>query len=721
MPVARTARVPMVDDLLEGLNRQQREAVFYDEGGALVLAGAGTGKTRVLTGRIVRLIRGRPELGRRLLAVTFTNKAAREMRGRVEAALGGTVAGLALGTFHSLCHRLLRIHAKECGLDKNFQILDSQDQLTFIRRLLRDDGVDEKEYSPQEIRAFVSQAKERGQRAADVATHDRRSRDFAELYERYEQRCRAEHKLDFAELLLAVLDWWRRERAAREHYAERFRHVLVDELQDTNQQQFDWLTFLDSGENCFFGVGDDDQSIYGFRGAKPLVMRAFQSRLRADKLIRLEENYRSVAPILAAANGLIDCNKGRLGKRLVAVRGEGERLRLAPATDDLTEAETVAADVAERWRRGEPLQGMAVLYRTNAQVRLFERKLSEAGVPYRVYGGLRFYDREEVKHVLAFLRLLVGDDRDALVRVINVPPRGIGKKSVGDLFAGGAPFEALAGTTAPKLVAFRALREGLRAVAETGDLPETIRAVVERSGLLAYYEGRREEERAENLRELVTAAAQFQPVTTGEGETPTLSDFLSMVALESGGEEGEVTQAVSLMTVHAAKGLEFDCVYLVGLEEGMFPHENALPPRGGDADMEEERRLMYVALTRAKRSLALHFAGRRMRYGKPVVFPPSRFLAELPEETVEVDSGDGLPSSSPPVPPPSPPPLPRRPVARLPAVKGFRPGDAVRHPRYGAGVVTRQSGVGEEAKTEIAFRRFGIRSFLTERAPIEKV
>ena len=630
--------------VLEQLNPQQREAVLYNSGGALILAGAGTGKTRVLTSKIIYLLSEQNVPPAEILAVTFTNKAAQEMKNRIGAALTTSPRALLLGTFHSICHRLLRIHAATAGLDKNFQILDASDQKTFIRRLLREREVSEERFPLSDVRGYITQAKEVGFRANAVPVSNAQQEQLAQIYRWYEETCRAENKVDFAELILAVIELFRANDDLRRHYAQRFRYILIDEFQDTSRQQFDWLKLLDSGDNHFFAVGDDDQSIYAFRGAEPYIMQEFQTELRADKVIRLEANYRSMKNILEAANRLISGNKFRFGKTLTTDAGGGELVSIISSPSDILEAKLVAQLAQHAISEGTAAGDMAVLYRTNAQGRLFEREMMEYGVPYRVYGGLRFYDRQEVKHALAYLRLLQTDDRDSLLRVLNMPPRGIGKKTIEDLHAGGNLFAALEESDNKKVMAFRQLLHRLRQ--QQGTLAELVKAVLEESGLLAHYEEKKEQERAENLRELVNAAAQFeenriQNQPAEETAESTLSAFLSTAALDAGGEgaadanTGGGGQAVSLMTVHAAKGLEFERVFIVGMEEGLFPHALSLKstePR----DIEEERRLMYVAITRARQQLSLHYAHERMLYGSRSTNPVSRFLSELPPECVEI-------------------------------------------------------------------------------------
>ncbi len=702
------------------LNPSQRLAAGYEDGGVLVLAGAGTGKTRVLTSRIGWLLAARGFRARDILAVTFTNKAAKEMRARAAAMVSFPPGELALGTFHGVCHRMLRRHTAAAGWRNNFQIMDSQDQKGFIRRMLSDNGIDKEEFPPSECMGYINAAKENGFRAAAApASHDR-ARAMREIYALYEDMCRRENKLDFAELLLSALDILEDD-TVRRHYAVRFRHILIDEFQDTNRLQYRWLKMLDSGENIYFAVGDDDQSIYAFRGADPENMRRIGGELRAQKIIRLEQNYRSTGNILTAANSLIANNKNRMGKNLITDGAPGALVRILQSETDGEEAESVADAMRQKIAAGMRADNIAVLYRANAQSRLLEKALVGQGVRYRIYGGLRFFDRMEIKHALAYLRLAVADDLDSLLRVINTPPRGIGKKTLESLAAAGGYFAGLESDGVAKAAPFRKILHALRKHRENGaSLAELARAAVEESGLLAHCESRPEDaERAENLREFVSAAEQFR---AEESEDPAQA-FLSNAALESGESQGASSDspAVNLMTAHAAKGLEFPVVFVVGLEEGMFPSAQSLEAANTSA-VEEERRLMYVAITRAREELFLYYASRRMIFGQTQVRPPSRFLTELPREAVAAPVCEAADFSPPPAPDFSAPR--RRPPAGLPAAGAdspYRPGEMVRHAKYGNGVVIRREGRGKELKVEVAFKRIGSKTFLAAAAPLTRL
>ena len=704
-----------MSDFLDSLNPQQRDAVTFADGGALILAGAGTGKTRVLTSRIAWLMTHQHCAPRNILAVTFTNKAAKEMRERIAAMIPFGDRDLALGTFHGVCHRILRRHAAAAGWDKNFQILDSQDQKSFIRRMLSDRDISTDEFPPADCANYINAAKENGIRAANAPASYPNQQNMREIYIAYETACKRENKLDFAELLLSVIDLFSNNQELRQHYAARFRHILIDEFQDTNALQYRWLRLLDAGDNVFFAVGDDDQSIYAFRGANPDNMHNLQRDLRANTLIRLQQNYRSTGNILHAANTLISGNKNRLGKTLITDAGGGALIVPCRAETDMLEAANIADAIKKKIADISPTD-IAVLYRTNAQSRLIENAMVERGIPYRIYGGTRFFDRLEIKHALAYLRIAAADDVDALLRVINSPPRGIGKQTLSALSADGDIFAALALSGAPKVAAFRNIVNTLRARRTTDSLPELAHAAIEDSGLLAYYESRPDDrERAENLREFINAAGQFVP--DNEDEDPLLA-FLSNAALESAGGEGEAGETVNLMTVHAAKGLEFVAVYVAGLEEGMFPTALSLDSFN-PAAIEEERRLMYVAVTRARQELFLHYAEKRMVYGQTQTRPPSRFLHELPADALSAAAANNYVAPAivkrhAIVKAAAAPAAPAEDMTNVP----YRPGEVVRHPKYGTGVILRREGRGEELKVDVAFKKVGKKTFLVAAAPL---
>ncbi len=724
--------------LLSGLNPQQHEAVTLplrqpsgEPQSALVLAGAGSGKTRVLTTRIAYLIQTGQASPHGLMAVTFTNKAAREMLTRISAMLPINPRGMWVGTFHGLCNRLLRAHHREAGLPALFQILDSQDQLALVKRLLKGLNVDEEKVPPRELQYFINAAKEQGLRAAQVEASDERSRRMVELYAAYDEQCNREGVVDFAELLLRAYELFSRDPVLATHYRDRFAHILVDEFQDTNRLQYLWLKRLAGRETPLFVVGDDDQSIYAFRGASAENMRDFERDHPGYRLIKLEQNYRSAGNILAAANAVIRHNRHRLGKNLWTTDGAGEPLRLYQALTDQEEAQFVVDEVRALNREGVPYADMAVLYRSNAQSRVLEHALFSAGVPYRVYGGLRFFERQEVKHALAYLRLAVNPDDDgALERVINFPARGIGARTLEQLRSEAAATgsslwevarrKAQARGQRPEgirkgIEGFVALIEDLRAAAAALSLPELVQHAIEASGLAAHYQAEREgEERLENLDELVNAASAFAQ----EAEEHDLAAFLAHAALEAGEHQAASgAEALQLMTVHSAKGLEFHAVFVTGLEEGLFPHEQSLLDPGG---VEEERRLMYVALTRARRRLYLSLAQTRMLHGQTRYNVPSRFLQEIPAELMKALGGRGAAPRTAPASALSQNTGPE-PAFRLAGSPEWHVGQSVLHPKFGRGVIVHCEGRGPDARVQVRFSEAGVKWLALEYAKLTPV
>ncbi|HEX7054732.1 MAG TPA: UvrD-helicase domain-containing protein [Burkholderiales bacterium] len=698
---------------LEHLNPEQLAAVTLPDEHALILAGAGSGKTRVLTTRIAWLIKGGRVAPAGVLAVTFTNKAAREMLTRVSAMLPLNPRGMWMGTFHGLANRMLRAHYREAGLPQAFQILDSQDQLALVKRLAKSLNLDEERFAPRELAWFINGNKEEGIRASEVEVRDENSRRMAEFYAAYDEQCRREGVVDFPELLLRSYELLRRNEILREHYARRFRHILVDEFQDTNRLQYRWLKLF-SGGNCFFCVGDDDQSIYTFRGANVGNMADFQREFRVQHVVRLEQNYRSHGNILDAANALIANNRNRLGKNLWTAAGPGEPIRVFEGESDGDEARWLVDEVQALAREGTPLAQMAVLYRSNAQSRVLEHALFSRGVSYRVYGGLRFFERAEIKHALAYLRLVaLPDDDNAFLRVVNFPPRGIGARTLEQLQdaarrKGTSLFAAAEG----KVTAFTNLIETLRAETQGLPLKELVAVVVAKSGLIEHYKGEREgAERIANLEELVNAAAAFteeeREIESGEAADP-LTAFLTHAALEAGEHQaGEGQDALQLMTVHSAKGLEFDVVFLSGLEEGLFPHEQSVLEREG---LEEERRLAYVAITRARKRLYLSHAQTRMLHGQTRYNVPSRFLEEIPQQLLKwltprfsrqkafaPDFSRQTRST------------PMNAAGRSREVGGFRIGQNVVHAKFGPGVIVDLEGQGADVRVQVNFKEHGLK------------
>ena len=749
--------------LLQGLNPEQLAAVSLPAQSVLVLAGAGSGKTRVLTTRIAWLLSTGQVSPGGVLAVTFTNKAAKEMLTRLSAMLPIAVRGMWIGTFHGLCNRFLRAHWKLAGLPQGFQILDSSDQLSAVKRVIKGMSLDEERFVPKQVTWFIAGAKEEGQRPAEVEARDAHGRKLVEVYQAYEAQCQREGVVDFAELMLRTYELLRDNDPLREHYQRRFRHVLVDEFQDTNRLQYAWLKMFAPplSDQGVMAVGDDDQSIYGFRGARVGNMADFEREYRVQRIVKLEQNYRSFGHILDAANELISHNSQRLGKNLRTDAGAGEPLRVFEATSDFAEAQWFLEEAQALHRSGMARQQIALLYRSNAQSRVIESALFNAGIPYRVYGGLRFFERAEVKHALAYLRLLENPNDDtSFLRVVNFPTRGIGARTVEQLSdaarASGRSLMqsvgAVAGAAGSKLIAFARMIDGLREATAGLTLREIIEQMLHRSGLLDFYKTDKEgQDRIENLEELVNAAESFVtqegfgkdavalPVDesgdaaaavpdaeTGEIMSP-LAAFLTHASLEAGDNQAQAgADAIQLMTVHAAKGLEFDAVFITGVEEGLFPHEQSL----SDADgLEEERRLMYVAITRARQRLYLSFSQTRMLHGQTRYNVKSRFLDELPEAALKWltprqqgfasgyarsyqqawDRGRGLSGivgAGRVEPVERAVPLPASMVAQR-SEGGLRVGQSVFHGKFGEGVVLTLEGSGNDARAQVNFGRHG--------------
>ena len=787
------------DALLRGLTPEQLAAVTLPERPALVLAGAGSGKTRVLTTRIAWLIQTGQVSPGGILAVTFTNKAAKEMLTRLGAMLPIPVRGMWVGTFHGLCNRFLRAHWKLAALPQGFQILDTADSLSAVKRIVKAMNLDEERFVPKQVSWFIAGAKEDGLRPKDVEVRDAQTRTLVEVYQAYEDQCQREGVVDFAELMLRTYELMRDDTALREHYQRRFRHVLVDEFQDTNKLQYAWLKiFSGAGTGrpaAVMAVGDDDQSIYAFRGAQVGNMAAFEREFRVEQVIKLERNYRSFGHILDAANALIEHNSRRLGKNLRTEAGLGEPVRVFEATSDFAEAQWLIDEARQLHREGTARRDIAVLYRSNAQSRVIESGLFNAGIPYKVYGGLRFFERAEVKHALSYLRLIENPNDDtSFLRVVNFPTRGIGARTLEQLQdaarASGRSLSqsvgAVPGKGGANLQAFVALIDAMREATRGLTLREIIEQMLQASGLVDFYKTDKEgRDRIENLEELVNAAEAFvtqegfgkdavalpvdeysaasdaeldkvlsglgealaarppapSPGQIAEGDPPArarvdlmpdaetgeimspLAAFLTHASLEAGDNQAQAGQdALQLMTVHAAKGLEFDAVFITGLEEGLFPHENSQ----SDLDwLEEERRLMYVAITRARKRLYLSHSQTRMLHGQTRYNLKSRFVDELPEEALKWitprnqgfgsgfqrdyqaawSRGSGLGSvvGAGRVEPAAPALQPKSPS------HGLRSGQGVFHTKFGEGVVVTLEGQGADARAQVNFGRHGMK------------
>jgi DNA helicase-2/ATP-dependent DNA helicase PcrA len=717
-----------VTAVLDNLNAAQREAVSAPQGNLLVLAGAGSGKTRVLVHRIAWYIETGQASPFGILAVTFTNKAAAEMRGRIETLLRRPPGGMWVGTFHGIAHRLLRAHWHEAGLPESFQILDSDDQLRTVRRVMRALQLDEAQYPPREAQWFINSQKEEGLRPQHLDDRgDPSLRQAIAIYRAYQETCTRAGLVDFAELLLRAHELFRDQPDLLRHYRQRFRHVLVDEFQDTNALQYAWLRLLVGDQGTMFAVGDDDQSIYSFRGARMENMQRMQRDFPGTALQRLEQNYRSTGTILKAANALIANNTARLGKQLWTSGTDGDRLDLYSAFNDQDEARFVVDRILGAHQRGQRYDDCAVLYRVSAQSRLLEEALLQAGLPYRVYGGTRFYERAEIKDALAYLRLAVlRDDDAAFERVVNTPPRGIGQRSVDHLRTVArnnqvSLWQAAVTTMRDKMLPARALGaldSFLRLIHGLGEgitgrsLREAVELAVHGSGLTPHYQkegGEKGTSRIENLEELATAARDFRLDPEVHGELPPLQAFLAHAALEAGETQaGPNADCVQLMTLHSAKGLEFGNVFLVGLEEGLFPHQRS---NQDAAQLEEERRLCYVGITRARRMLTLTYSQHRRMHGSEYYPRPSRFLSELPAELLsEVRLGGSV----------SQPVFSRASQHDADAAgNAFRLGQRVLHERFGEGVVLGMEGQGANARIQVNFAGAGSKWLVIAYAPLQ--
>lgn len=730
--------------LLAGLNNKQLEAVTLPQQSALILAGAGSGKTRVLTARIAWLIQTGQVSPTGLLAVTFTNKAAKEMLTRITASLPINTRGMWVGTFHGLCNRLLRAHYREAGLPQSFQILDIADQLSMLKRLMKQLQVDDEKYPPKQVQNFINGCKDEGMRAKDVEVYDPYSKQMQTIFDLYDQQCQRDGVADFAELLLRCYELLQRDANIREHYQSRFRYILVDEFQDTNKLQYAWLRLLCGEANSIFAVGDDDQSIYAFRGARVTNMADFQTDFNVENVVKLEENYRSHSNILDAANAIISNNANRLGKNLWTTSGAGEPIRVYDAFNDNDEASFIVDEVKMLLAEGTSLGEVALLYRSNAQSRMLEQALFAANLPYRVYGGLRFFERAEIKHALAYMRLIANaNDDTALLRVINFPTRGIGARSLEQLQADAREqdcslWEAAVnkvgnGTAGAKGIAgFVALIRRMIDEAYGVSLSELTEVAISLSGLVQHYEKSKEgEDRIENLKELVTAAVAFtnqdygnHDNVDGETEQDLLTQFLSHASLEAGEHQAvEGNEALQLMTVHAAKGLEFKVVFISGLEEGLCPHEQSMSEANG---LEEERRLMYVAVTRARQRLYLSHAQSRMLHGKVRYGIPSRFLDEIPEGVLKHLNAkpvakNNLYGRSPQV---NHHELPKAMGKKSSEQKDAMPwkvGQQVMHKKFGNGVVVSYEGNSNDMRVQVNFGAEGLKWLALEFAKLEPI
>lgn len=715
-----------VSYLLNELNDAQREAVAASLGNLLVLAGAGSGKTRVLVHRVAWLIEVEKISPYSILAVTFTNKAAAEMRGRLESLLQRPMQHMWVGTFHSLSHRLLRNHWQDVGLPQSFQILDTDDQYRLVRRILRELSLDEKQWSPRQAQWFINAQKDEGLRPHQLGQPvDLYTKTLGRIYEAYQATCERSGLVDFAELLLRSYELWHKHPDIRRQYQQRFQHIVIDEFQDTNAIQYKWLSLLTGPQNFYMAVGDDDQSIYGWRGAKIENIHKFTQDFPNTQIIRLEQNYRSTATILAAANSVIAYNSERMGKKLWTDGEQGEPIVLYAAFNEIDEARFIVERVRDWEAQGNTRKEVAILYRSNAQSRVIEEALLQAGVPYRVYGGLRFFDRAEVKDALGYLRLINNRfDDAAFERVINTPTRGIGDRTLSIVREAarsqGIPLwqavqflvqqHILSSRAQQALLAFIKLIDDLAINTADLALPSQIEHVLQMSGLFEHYQKEKGEvarARVENLEELINAASQS--VLESTEEMSPLATFLSQVVLESAGNQSQEDSCVHLMTIHAAKGLEFSLVFIAGVEEGLFPSLMSAEEPGR---IEEERRLCYVGMTRAMHKLYLSYAEKRMLHGSEKYHRPSRFINEIPQELIQEVRIRGTISR----------PLSyQQQVTQSVDIQGhqFNIGQIVKHPKFGEGIILNFEGKGSQTRIQVKFASDGIKWLVALYANLE--
>lgn len=712
----RTIHLMDISYILDSLNADQREAVGAEPGNLLILAGAGSGKTRVLVHRIAWYIETGQASPYSIMAVTFTNKAAAEMRARIENLLQQTTNGMWVGTFHSLAHRLLRAHWQEANLPESFQILDSEDQYRTVRRVIRGMQLDESNFKPREAQWFINARKDEGLRPENIDDHsDETTAQMIKIYKNYQEACERSGLVDFAELLLRTFELFRDQGAIREHYQHRFKHVLVDEFQDTNSLQYGWLRLLVGDNSTLFAVGDDDQSIYSWRGARVENMQAFERDFENATLLKLEQNYRSTATILKAANKLIANNNARLGKDLWTEGEDGDHIGVYMAYNETDEARYVIDQIKQAPEQGKPYVDYAILYRVSAQSRVLEEALMQARIPYRVYGGMRFYERAEIKDALAYVRLARFHDDDAsFERIVNTPTRGIGNRTVDELRSiarrdNCSLWNAAIQIVEHKLMSARALNalehfihliQKMKQAESEATLDEHVDQVIKLSGLIDHFKKEKGEKglaRIENLEELVTASGEFVIGDDEElAEMDALSAFLSHAALESGETQaGDSSDCVHLMTLHSAKGLEFPDVYLVGMEEGLFPHQRSSEDI---IQLEEERRLCYVGITRAKKVLTMTYTQHRRLHGSDYYPQPSRFIDEIPSELLnEIRLGGSVTES-----------LFSRSNDRPTGEDGeLALGQRVRHVKFGEGTVLNLEGSGNHMRIQVNFEKAG--------------
>lgn len=716
--------------IIESLNDAQKEAVTAPNKALLVLAGAGSGKTRVLVHRIAWLVKVEQVSAHSILAVTFTNKAAKEMLGRVEDMLAMPARGMWVGTFHSIAHRLLRAHYRDAGLPEGFQILDAQDQLRVIKRVMKELNLDDNEWPPKQAQWFINAKKDDGLRPGNIQHHgDFFVSTMVKVYYAYEEACKTAGLVDFNELLLRAYELWANNPHLLKHYQERFQHILVDEFQDTNAIQYAWIRLLCHDNNRITIVGDDDQSIYGWRGAKIENIQQFENDFPDCKISRLEQNYRSTSTILKAANAVIAYNSDRMGKSLWTEGNEGEPITVYSAFNEQEEARFIAARIEDWVQQGNSYNDIAVLYRSNAQSRILEDAMLNRNIPYRIYGGLRFFERAEIKDTLAYLRLMTNrDDDPSFERVVNTPARGLGEKSV-DLVREKARNDETSLWQAANTMVVEQLLPPRARTAMAGflhlineldsstaemDLWEQTEVVIEHSGLMdkvSKEKGEKAQARKENLQELVNATREFDPDEVIVEETPDmtpLTAFIAHASLEAGDTQAdEYQEAVQMMTLHSAKGLEFPLVFIAGMEEKLFPHQMSLDEPGG---LEEERRLAYVGITRAMKQLYLTYAEKRRMWGRETYPSVSRFISEIPADLMtEVRLNTQVQR----------PVFQKQSPIKPKGPEGFHLGQLVQHPKFGKGIIINYEGDGPQASVQVNFEKEGLKKLMLAYAKLE--
>ena len=719
-----------VSHVLESLNEGQRGAVGAPPGNLLILAGAGSGKTRVLVHRIAWHIATGEANPQGILAVTFTNKAASEMRSRIESLLGQSIHGMWVGTFHGLCHRLLRAHWQDANLSEDFQILDSEDQYRTVRRIIRAMMLDESQYPPKEAQWYINAQKDKGLRPEKINDDgDLTTAQMIKIYKIYQQTCESSGAVDFGELLLRTYELLHKNKLVREIYQNRFKHILVDEFQDTNELQYKWLKLLIGENNTLFAVGDDDQSIYSWRGARVENMKAFQKDFKETKLLKLEQNYRSTTTILNAANKLIGNNSKRLGKNLWTDGEEGERIGIYMAYNELDEARYVVNQIQKCSEEGGSFEENAILYRVSAQSRVLEEALLSSKIPYRVYGGVRFYERMEIKDALAYVRIATFHDDDiSFERIINTPTRGIGSRTIEELRIVAKKDNCSLWAAAQHIIehkllsprAVNALEEFIRLVQRMSltksqpALDDRVDSIIKLSGLVNHFKKEKGEKglaRIENLEELVKASSEFELDDNEElKEMSAMQAFLAHAALESGETQaGDKSNCVHLMTLHSAKGLEFPSIFLVGMEEGLFPHQRS---SGDLKQLEEERRLCYVGITRARKLLTLTYTQYRRLHGSDYYPQPSRFIDEIPAELLsEIRMGGNVTES-----------LFRKKVTRTGSKDGkLTLGQRVSHTKFGEGVILNLEGDGDNMRIQVNFEKAGSKWLVASYANLQPI